>query len=303
MPALTAEHLDAFVAAAFVDPPSRERLDGMRVRLGDSAWAARRRYVCDARGAIVAVSWMVPDDDALLLVAPRTRDGLDVRAASLVDELVAVARDQAFRRVDLQVEVGRCTDALVAASRRTGAVERDGRVEFEAPLDQLPGNAPGDGLVFDPAPDRATAAAVLARCASDEPDGLEPGASPRRALHTMLGRPRRTRVLEEVVHLGRRRQDARFTAFVCAQVDPADGWSTITLLALDPALRGQGLGAGLQRHGFAMLRAQGGRVYRGGTSLSNVAMRGCFARNGVPEVARYRRFRWTLSPRPPGGSS
>lgn len=303
MPALDADRLEAFVTLAFADPVSPERLEGLRLRLDDPAWAARRRYVCDDRGHLVAVTWMVPDDHGrgLVLVAPRSGGPIDARAATLVDEAVTTAREQDWGRVSLQVSAGGATDALVAACRRTGAREGPGRIEFEAPLDGLVGPTVPGQLRFEPAPDEASAAEVLDRCARGSPDSLEPGQSAAQAIRVMLRRPGRTNQLARVIHLGR--LDGEVVAFVCAQIRPADGWSTITLLALHPAVRGRGLGAELHRHGLAMLRAQGGRLYRGGTSLANLPMRRCFERNGVPEVARYREWRWALSPRPPGGSS
>jgi hypothetical protein len=43
-----------------------------------------------------------------------------------------------------------------------------------------------------------------------------------------------------------------------------------------------------------MLRAQGGQLYHGGTSLDNAPMRACFSRQGCREHQRFRQFRWQL---------
>ncbi|MEM6929677.1 MAG: GNAT family N-acetyltransferase [Myxococcota bacterium] len=305
MPGLTPDQLDSFVALAFAKAPRPERVTAMRERMvRDPEWAARRRYVCDPDGAMLAVSWLAPTEEGRwILVPPRSREPLDAIGATLVDEAIALARAEGWPEVQLRVPVVDCSEALVAACVRTGAEEGPGRVEFEARLDELPTVEPRPRLRFLPARDRATAARVLARCAVNSPDALKPGELPAEAIAIMLTRAHRTHELERVIHLGRRVTDDVPVAFVCAQIDPADGWSTITMLALDPAVRGLGLGPELHRHGLAMLRAQGGRLYRGGTTSTNLPMRRCFAANGVPEVMRYREFTWTRNLRPPGGSS
>lgn len=294
MPALDPDHLREYIDVAF---PGRnvspDRRMGLAVRLVDPLHAARRRYVCDDQGGIVAVTWLYKIGYRHLgLVPPRAVSTLDDQGAGVIDEAVAVARDQGARRLELRCPIDEATTALVDACRRTGAREGPGRIEFEAKLKKLPKSKARDELSFAPARDEAEAAAVLARCAVDSPDALPADESASQAVRQMLTRARRTAVLPRVVHLGRLAGSDEAMAFVCAQIDPADKFATITYLALDPRLRGQGLGPVLQRHGFAMLREQGGRRYRGGTSLTNVAMRACFDRNGVPEVARYRMFDW-----------
>jgi len=317
MPSLTADRLDEYLAVAFPGGTSDARRARLLHRLEDPAWAGRRRYTCDAQGRVAAVTWLVPAGRQILRLVPiRSPGPIDERAARLVDEALDVARAEGARRVDLRLEERRWSAPLEAACRRTGGVEGAGRVEHGAPLDALPGPLPGDArITLGPAPDEAAAAEVLARCAVDSPDALEPDETAARVVQDMLNHPNRSCDLARVLHVGRRAEAPggspsgrgtppdRAIAFVCAQVDPAAGWSTITFLGLAPEVRGEGLGPVLQRHGFAMLRAQGGVRYRGGTSLDNAPMRACFARNGVPEVARYREVRWTLSPRPPGGSS
>ncbi|MEO0601912.1 MAG: GNAT family N-acetyltransferase [Myxococcota bacterium] len=305
MAGLTPDQLEPFVALAFTKVPKPERVAAMRERLvRDPAWAARRRYVCGPDGAMLAVTWLAPTEEGRwILVPPRSREPLDEVGATLVDEAIELARSEGWPEVHLRIPIAACTEAVVAACARTGAEEGPGRVEFEALLEDLPAAEPPRRLSFGPAPDRETAARALARCAVDSPDALKPGEVPAEAIAIMLTRAHRTHELARVIHLGRRATDDHAVAFVCAQIDPADGWSTITMLALDPAVRGQGLGPELQRHGLAMLRAQGGRLYRGGTTATNLPMRRCFAANGVPEVMRYREFTWTRSLGRPGGSS
>ncbi|MEN0063547.1 MAG: GNAT family N-acetyltransferase [Myxococcota bacterium] len=306
MPALTPDRLDEFMALAFTRPPTADRRASLMERLQDPDFASRRRYVAGADGSIVSATWLSRDTThTYTLVPPRSAGPIDPHGAIVIEEAVAVAKQLGAHKVALRMPELQCTEAVVAACARSGAAPGPGRVEFEALLADLPLPAPTDSerLSFVPAPDEATAAAVLARTAVASPNGLEPGETAEAVIRQILSRPHRTTRLPDVLHLGRRPGVSEPIAMVCAQIDPDDGWSTITYLSLDPQVRGQGLGSVVHRHGLAMLRAQGGRLYRGGTSLTNLPMRGCFARQGVPEVARYREFTWTFSPVPPHGSS
>lgn len=80
-------------------------------------------------------------------------------------------------------------------------------------------------------------------------------------------------------------------ALVIAQVLPRTGWGTLTQMGLASGFRGRGLGALVQRHGFAMLKARGATHYRDGTSFDNVAMRRVFERNGCKESVRMAEWR------------
>ena len=81
-------------------------------------------------------------------------------------------------------------------------------------------------------------------------------------------------------------------AFVCAQVAPSDGWSRITYMGLVESARGRGLGRWVHRRGFAMMRAQGGELYHGGTAAENAGMLRLFVDHGCDEVARLEEFEW-----------
>jgi len=84
-------------------------------------------------------------------------------------------------------------------------------------------------------------------------------------------------------------------ALVCAQVAAESGWSRITYMGPIPAARGQGLGRWVHRRGFAMLKAQGGTLYHGGTAVENHAMcklfrdHGCTVYRRMTEWVRTRR--------------
>ncbi|MBI5630555.1 MAG: GNAT family N-acetyltransferase [Elusimicrobia bacterium] len=80
--------------------------------------------------------------------------------------------------------------------------------------------------------------------------------------------------------------DGRPAGVVVAQANPATGWCRITYMGLLPEFRGRGLGRWLHRHGFAMMKGQGGKQYHGGTVSTNAAMIRLFLSQGCQESRR-----------------
>jgi ribosomal protein S18 acetylase RimI-like enzyme len=81
----------------------------------------------------------------------------------------------------------------------------------------------------------------------------------------------------DCIHLGFIHNEV--AAIVIAQVETSSGWSRLTYMGLVPKFRGQGFGLHVHRHGFTMLRAQGGKEYQGGTLIENKAMIRLFEKN------------------------
>lgn len=75
-------------------------------------------------------------------------------------------------------------------------------------------------------------------------------------------------------------QGESLVGMVVAQVDPKNGWSRLSYMAVHPAWRNKKMGRWVHRHGFQALREQGGILYHGGTSSLNQSMRGLFVSSG-----------------------
>lgn len=80
--------------------------------------------------------------------------------------------------------------------------------------------------------------------------------------------------------------DTKPAAIIIAQVEKGSGWSRITYMGMVPEFRKKGLGVALHRHGFSMMRAQGGIEYQGGTLVENEAMIRLFKKNQCQEFQR-----------------
>jgi GNAT superfamily N-acetyltransferase len=69
-------------------------------------------------------------------------------------------------------------------------------------------------------------------------------------------------------------------SLVVAQINSQTGWSRLSYMGLIPTYRGRGLGKWVHRHGFRMMKEQGGLLYHGGTHGQNWAMRRLFVSHG-----------------------
>ena len=176
-------------------------------------------------------------------------------------------------RAEFQLDLDDTLDARLAAYTATDplrweALAPDGPVSFERAAGML-----ARASVGDPAADPDDDAAEFLRASLADPS-LRSEAS-----CVQIGVLTTAQGLVDV-------------AFVMAQVNPTRGWSRITYMGVVPEHRGRGYGASAHRHGLAMLRAQGGTRYHGGTSTENTPMLHLFRALGAPALCAMEE--WTL---------
>lgn len=83
-------------------------------------------------------------------------------------------------------------------------------------------------------------------------------------------------------------------AIVVVQIEKKTGWSRISWMSALPNYRNQGLGKWIHRHGFHLMKKQGGVLYRGGTHESNVPMRKLFEMHGCRLFCEMEMWEWTV---------
>ncbi len=84
-------------------------------------------------------------------------------------------------------------------------------------------------------------------------------------------------------------------AFIVAQIEPKSGWSRLSYMGLIPEFRGKKLGQWVHKHGFEMMKAQGGKLYHGGTLINNLSMRKLFIDHGCKEFCALEEWHLKLS--------
>lgn len=172
-----------------------------------------------------------------------------------------------------------------------GFSKKQDRIEFTKLLAELPPEAgspiewrTASGLGFDD----VGVAKLLTQVAEGDPDS-EPTDDPLVYIQDWMKDPVLTSGTDCI---GVGIFDGEVCALVVAQINPKTKWSRISYMGMAPEFRGRGLGVWVHRHGFEMLRKQGGELYHGGTSAENYSMLKLFERNGCDF---YRRMEeWAL---------
>lgn len=146
------------------------------------------------------------------------------------------------------------------------------RIEFQREISGLPSEE-GTPLVWQSAGELTHAefdriGAILRKAGEGDPD-FHPSDDPVELLKGYM-QERGLSSGPDCIHLGS--VGGELAAIVVAQVQASDGWSRITYMGMLPAFRGRGLGCWVHRHGFEMMRAQGGKLYHGGTLAANKRM-------------------------------
>jgi len=280
---LTVTDLDRFLAFAGIPD---ERHAAIRARFESGARAYDdTRIAKDANGAITASLALFPTGEAVL--------GLYARGeltAALVAETVARARE-----LDAVSLHSFADPQHVAAFVSAGFRDLGERVEFKTPLEEMP-DEDGTPLRWRAAGPKAPG--MLAAVAEGDAHGEEERKEPERMLRVFGSDPELTSG-DETMHIGS--LDGDDVAFVMAQANrEGKGWCRITYMGLVPAARGRGLGRWVHRHGFSMMRAQGGALYHGGTAVESAAMVRLFRAHGCREFRRGHIVEMRLSA--PGGT-
>jgi ribosomal protein S18 acetylase RimI-like enzyme len=284
---LRAEDLAAYVRLVAPDKPETlDRLCG-EIERGQRL-LADTRVARSGSGELLAAVRLAPQGPGLVVLAGPFGD--DGAAAGLVPEALARARDLGARLVRNRPRVALLGPRYRAALLAHGFKDLGERIEFKVSVAELPLDD-GTPLEWRTLGDVGLdhVAETLARVAEGDPRGTEEHDDPRGSIAEILGAPDLTRGPDcvQVGYLG-----GKPVAFVSAQVQPSDGWARIAYIGVVPEARGRGLGAWVHRHGFRMLRDQGGKLYHGGTAATNAPMLRLFRAHGCKEAARMFEFEW-----------
>ncbi len=176
--------------------------------------------------------------------------------------------------------------SVIEALKLCSFEKKHDRIEYRAPMDSLPRDS-GSPIRWEPiAPlgswSEAQAAELLHASAIGDPD-FNPTEDTAANLRADLSDPALTSG-PDCVHIGF--INSKPVAIGVAQIILETGWSRVTYMGVLPDFRCKGLGKWVHRHGFTMMRQQGGKLYHGGTVASNAAMISLFEGHGCTEYRR-----------------
>jgi GNAT superfamily N-acetyltransferase len=206
--------------------------------------------------------------------------------ADLVRTALQHAKSDDARSVRIRITESGNWLSQIAELTRLGFTKESDRIEFRHELSELPGDQ-GSPLRWEAmaplgaVPEHA-AANVLKHSSIGDPGG-DPNEDALAALRGELADSILTSGPEcvQVAYL-----DEKVVGIVIAQINPKTKWSRISYMGLLPEYRGLQLGKWVHRHGFEMMRAQGGELYHGGTHAGNASMLRLFHSHGCTEYRR-----------------
>lgn len=160
---------------------------------------------------------------------------------------------------------------LAAQLPKLGFRKKHDRVEFRKPIAALPEDD-GSPLSWKTAKELSWSdvdvAKLLGQVAEGDPDP-DVTEDPLIFIQDMLADPVLTSGLD-CFHIGF--FAGNMAALTVVQINPKTGWSRISYMGVVPAFRGKHLGKWVHRYSFRVMKAEGGKLYHGGTVSSNQEM-------------------------------
>ncbi len=295
---LTAERLKDYVVLIQHGQPEEKQVQTLKKiqsrvekhlrRLADS------RFIDDPPGQMLAAIRLIPLGEGFsvlseLTIRPDATDTQKEMATGLIPEVMDRARQIFARQVFTRIrkenhfpEYGKVLQKTLF--RRIGE-----RIEYMKPVRNLPFET---GTVLKWKNIRETgqdlAVKLFGEVGRGAPD-WDADDDPVQLLRTYFSEPGLTSG-PDCIDIGY--YNGVPVAFILCQVSPDDGWSRITFMGIIRQYRGKGLGKWVHRHGFQMIRNQGGKTYHGGCLARNLPMVALFNRHVGKEHSRVIEYVW-----------
>jgi GNAT superfamily N-acetyltransferase len=251
------------------------------------------RLQCDEDGSIKSAVSLSPLGEDFYLLSPlffaNKQTNNKKASLALLSEIMETAKRAGLSNISGRVELDDLFPGYEARLTELGFKNVGQRIEFKSPVELLPGEtgSPLDWTNMSTV-SQEHVVSLLGLIARSAPD-WEAEDDPAQALIDFFSSPHLSSG-PDCVHIGK--VGSREAALVIAQVDKRNGWSRLTYMGLIPEYQGKGLGAWVHRHGFHMLKDQGGQLYHGGCLMANKAMRKLFERHGCRECRRLSEWSW-----------
>ncbi len=160
-----------------------------------------------------------------------------------------------------------------------GFKKKNERIEFKKSVADLPDDK-GSPLYWKTAKELGLnpdcIAKILNQVSEGDPD-TDPTDDPLQFIQDFLADPVLTSGLD-CIHIGFLKGET--AALTVVQRNPKTGWSRISYMGVLPKFRKQNLGNWVHRYSFKVMKKEGGLLYHGGTTSTNLSMIRLFEGNG-----------------------
>ncbi len=168
------------------------------------------------------------------------------------------------------------------------------RVEFKKSVEELP-NDQGSPIKWKNAEELGWSAQEIAdslkQVAEGDPD-TDPNEDPLLFIQDFLADPVLTSGLH-CIHIGF--VDDEIAAFTVVQINPKTGWSRISYMGVVPKFRKKNLGVWVHRYSFKVMKSEGGKLYHGGTTSTNLRMIKLFENSGCDKFCEMEEWNYSLN--------
>jgi hypothetical protein len=122
--------------------------------------------------------------------------------------------------------------------------------------------------------------------------GTDPNADPLLFIQDFLADPVLTSGLH-CIHIGF--VDDEIAAFTVVQINSKTGWSRISYMGDVPKFRKKNLEVWVHRYSFKIMKSEGGKLYHGGTTSTNIRMIKLFENSGCDKFCEMEEWNYSLN--------
>ncbi|MGZ3775620.1 MAG: GNAT family N-acetyltransferase [Pseudobdellovibrionaceae bacterium] len=217
-----------------------------------------------------------------------------VQLNDVVKKALKMAEDFQARLVMYRLIKDEITSAQMSALLpNLGFTKKSDRIEFKKSVDELPidEDSPiiwktAEELKWQP----ESVAKTLKQVAEGDPD-TDPNEDPLLFIQDFLADPVLTSGLR-CIHIGFFENE--IAALTVVQINPKTGWSRISYIGVMPKFRKKNFGNWVHRYSFKVMRAEGGKLYHGGTTSTNAGMIKLFEKNGCSRFCEMEEWVYSL---------
>lgn len=171
--------------------------------------------------------------------------------------------------------------------------KKNERLEFKKRIEELPDDT-GSPMTWKSAAELGwnpqKIANALKLVAEGDPD-TDPNDDPLQFIQDFLADPVLTSGLQ-CIHIGY--FENAVAALTVVQINPKSGWSRISYMGIVPMFRKQNLGKWVHRYSFKVMKAEGGRLYHGGTVATNTRMIRLFEQHNCNRFCEMEEWNYSL---------
>jgi len=212
----------------------------------------------------------------------------------IIHEALSVAQSHKARLVMYRLikgEVG--AQEVGQLLPKIGFKKKNERIEFKKSVSELP-NDEGSPLRWKSAKELNLTpegiAKILRQVSEGDPD-TDPTEDPLQFIQDFLADPVLTAGLE-CIHFGFLGED--IAALTVVQRNPKTGWSRISYMGVVPKFRKQNIGNWVHRYSFTVMKKEGGLLYHGGTTSTNLGMIRLFENNGCARFCEMEEWNFSI---------